>query len=523
VNGTSTENSRDRHLFEPGPKCILTFDGGGARSVIATIFLKQVETAIGNQLKRKVRLCDYFDLVGGTSTGAILACAVALGYSAPEIEQIFRPIASSVFKRSVWRLLRLQPKFDTRAMRNEIQRLVGNRTLGSNDLSTGLCIVAKRVDTGSPWIVTNNPHALYWDSKPGQHGYVGNRGAVLLVSPAALASDWVCNEATILGHRYDRAIAYEFPFLIIYVGGTTQEQIDKPKFGLMQLNRINSIMFGPTRIITDADLMLFKPLHQAADTEEAELFFDISDELRKAEELRLMRIGERLDPDLTKWAPQTRRKHPAECLATLLVAMSLKDAATQLRRIWRTEEREPKYIINLLEPSWSDPRSVEWLADDFVNQAPPRTAIVRVTDVASLRCHIERARRRDHSKEWYEVEVGKLGDREPDDTIAALSAELADRMDADITKVREGILAWLKRGNPCLFLFRSKNDYDAVGQAVQDKFGPVHCLVLDRSEPLAAPNEGPVSIMPHIDPGREKDYLVDRSLAFMVINSKGRG
>ena len=35
--------SRDRHLFGPGPKRILALDGGGVRGAISTAFLERIE------------------------------------------------------------------------------------------------------------------------------------------------------------------------------------------------------------------------------------------------------------------------------------------------------------------------------------------------------------------------------------------------------------------------------------------------------------------------------------------------
>jgi hypothetical protein len=64
----------------------------------------------------------------------------------------------------------LQAKFDATALREEIDQIVGDRTLGSTDLITGLGVVTKRMDTGSPWIVTNNPAAPYWETQPRKPG-----------------------------------------------------------------------------------------------------------------------------------------------------------------------------------------------------------------------------------------------------------------------------------------------------------------------------------------------------------------
>ena len=70
VNETATkpECARDRHLFGPGPKRILSLDGGGVRGAIPVAFLEQIEKVLTENLTKKVRLGNYFDLVSGTST-----------------------------------------------------------------------------------------------------------------------------------------------------------------------------------------------------------------------------------------------------------------------------------------------------------------------------------------------------------------------------------------------------------------------------------------------------------------------
>jgi uncharacterized protein len=166
--------SRDRHLFGPGPKRILALDGGGVRGVIAVAFLERIEAILTERAGADIRLGDWFDLIGGTSTGAIIAGALAFGKSTEDLRTIYQKLAPQVFKRSRFRVPILQPKFDVTALRREIAAIVGDRTLDTADLRTGFGAVAKRMDTGSVWLVANNPRAPYWET-PDDQSYIGNR------------------------------------------------------------------------------------------------------------------------------------------------------------------------------------------------------------------------------------------------------------------------------------------------------------------------------------------------------------
>ena len=166
--------SRDRHLFGPGPKRIVSLDGGGVRGVISVAFLERIEAILSAQAGHEVRLGDHFDLIGGTSTGAIIATALALGKATDELKDIYHRLAPRAFRRSRFRIPFLQPKFDVAGLRREISAIVEDQTLDSSELRTGLGIVAKRVDTASLWIVANNPRAPYWDT-PRDGNFIGNK------------------------------------------------------------------------------------------------------------------------------------------------------------------------------------------------------------------------------------------------------------------------------------------------------------------------------------------------------------
>ena len=168
----SLETARDRHLFGSGPKKLLALDGGGVRGAISVAFLQRIEDILSKQQKKEVRLGDYFDFIGGTSTGAIISGALALGHRTEQVKDFYVRLAPYAFKREFWRVPILQSRFDVRGLRHEIEAVIGDRDISSSDLITGLGVVTKRLDTGSPWIISNNPRSPYWEGSP---DYIGNK------------------------------------------------------------------------------------------------------------------------------------------------------------------------------------------------------------------------------------------------------------------------------------------------------------------------------------------------------------
>jgi hypothetical protein len=157
-------------------KQVLALDGGGIRGALSVAFLERMEAIYRERSGRgeAFRLCDQFDLIGGTSTGAIIGTALALGFSASDVKDFYFQLAPRVFRRSRWRLSIVQAIFDARVLQREIVAILGDRRLDTPDLRTNLAIVMKRMDTGGTWIVTNSPHAKYWQD-PADGSYIGNR------------------------------------------------------------------------------------------------------------------------------------------------------------------------------------------------------------------------------------------------------------------------------------------------------------------------------------------------------------
>ncbi len=165
----------EEHLHGPGPKRILSLDGGGVRGLITLGMLKRVEDIlkVRSSDPDSFRLCDYFDLIGGTSTGALIATLLALGETVDEIADLYFRMCPKVFSHRL-NIPFLQSVFDTKKFRQLVAEEIKKKskvtgvdeppiTLGSDMFKTGVAIVAKRLDSASVWVQTNNPRRKFWD------------------------------------------------------------------------------------------------------------------------------------------------------------------------------------------------------------------------------------------------------------------------------------------------------------------------------------------------------------------------
>ena len=151
--------------FDPAitPKRILALDGGGLRGVLTLEYLDVIERILRDRSGNKdLRLCDYFDLIGGTSTGSIIAASLACGMSVTQLKRLYRELGTAVFQKSFFRRGLLAAKFPAERVQAALDKELGaDVTLASDRILTGLMLMTKRLDTGSPWPLHNNPRGRY--------------------------------------------------------------------------------------------------------------------------------------------------------------------------------------------------------------------------------------------------------------------------------------------------------------------------------------------------------------------------
>ena len=140
---------------------ILALSGGGYLGLYAAVVLAELEARVGEPLGRR------FDLIAGTSVGGLLSMALAFEVPMAELVKLFLERGEEVFSSrrlptgAVTRLLDLSrsvmgPKYTGEALRKELTRHFGKRTLG--DALHAVVVPAVDV-TRSVTKVFKTPHA----------------------------------------------------------------------------------------------------------------------------------------------------------------------------------------------------------------------------------------------------------------------------------------------------------------------------------------------------------------------------
>ncbi|WOE77008.1 patatin-like phospholipase family protein [Pseudomonas protegens] len=119
------------------PLRILSLDGGGAKGFYTLGVLKEIEAMVGGELHKK------FDLVFGTSTGAIIAALIALGHSIDSIIDMYRKYVPTVMSQK-------SASAKSAALKKLANEIFGDATF--SDVKTGVGIVTAKWMTERPMI-----------------------------------------------------------------------------------------------------------------------------------------------------------------------------------------------------------------------------------------------------------------------------------------------------------------------------------------------------------------------------------
>lgn len=129
---------------------VLSIDGGGIRGLIPAVVLAEIERRTGR------RIADLFDLVAGTSTGGILACALTRAgddgrprYRAEELIDLYEKEGPRIFGRSLLKSISsvdgiLDERYDNAGLRRSLRAYLGGARL--SDALTGVLVTAYDIE-----------------------------------------------------------------------------------------------------------------------------------------------------------------------------------------------------------------------------------------------------------------------------------------------------------------------------------------------------------------------------------------
>lgn len=118
---------------------ILSLDGGGIRGLVSSLWLDDVDRAL--RAAGKPALIGNFDLVAGSSTGALVACALGIGYTPLQVADLYRQFGGTIFPgiaRRLWSRVGRglsdgpsAPRYDGRGLEQVLGDVFGDRRFGS--------------------------------------------------------------------------------------------------------------------------------------------------------------------------------------------------------------------------------------------------------------------------------------------------------------------------------------------------------------------------------------------------------
>lgn len=152
--------------MERGTFNILSIDGGGIRGVFPAKFLASLEHRLSELGKFENRIHQHFDLICGTSTGGIVAIAIALGIPADRILELYLNHASDIFgKKRPWYESLVYSKYSNTSLSAILRETFKDSSNGSdlrlNDCKTNICIPIYDLFEGKPSVLKNKYHSSF--------------------------------------------------------------------------------------------------------------------------------------------------------------------------------------------------------------------------------------------------------------------------------------------------------------------------------------------------------------------------
>lgn len=144
---------------------ILSLDGGGIKGLYSAIIIEKLEEKYGP-------MNQYFDIICGTSTGGIIALALASGIPAKEISKLYKEEGPKIFPYTSrltrglakFKQLFLSSKYENKSLKTALQNVFGNKKI--EDCKSTVLIPSVNITNGTTTVFkSDHSPGLGRDSK----------------------------------------------------------------------------------------------------------------------------------------------------------------------------------------------------------------------------------------------------------------------------------------------------------------------------------------------------------------------
>lgn len=128
---------------------ILSIDGGGLRGIYPAAILLKIQEEL------EINIFEEFDLIVGTSTGAIVGAGLAIGIPPQTVVDLYIKEGEFIFKKNRLGGI-ITPKYNNDHLKQILDDVFQDKTF--NDVKTGLMVTATNVSDGMPWVFKSLYH-----------------------------------------------------------------------------------------------------------------------------------------------------------------------------------------------------------------------------------------------------------------------------------------------------------------------------------------------------------------------------
>lgn len=142
---------------------VLCLDGGGIKGLYSATILEHIEDVY------KSPISSAFDLICGTSTGGLIALALASGHTAQSIAEFYHSKGARIFpyqnpKLRAWhkcKSILFSSKYSASVLESELKSFFGE-ALCMNDLTSNVCIPSYNINTGAPVVFKKSSNTKFY-------------------------------------------------------------------------------------------------------------------------------------------------------------------------------------------------------------------------------------------------------------------------------------------------------------------------------------------------------------------------